>query len=389
MEKHEYVVVGTGVAGTSAAAAVREHDEQASITLLGEEEMPLYSRIMLPRYIGGEIQREGLQIRRPEWYLEQKINLVTGVRAESLDAGEKHLSLSDGSVLGYERLLLATGARCFVPPVEGAELPGILTLRTMKDADRIRKWCDGVNTALVVGGGLLGLELAGCLTRLGLEATVVELAAWLLPLQLDEEGGRFLQAILEQKGLRFVLDKQVKSFSGAKSVTRATLQDGRELDAPLVLISAGVRPRVELARGAGAAVGRGITVDDHMVTSLPEVFAAGDCAEHRGRLYGVWPAADEQGKVAGAAMAGGKASFSNRPPSHNLRVNDLDVFSAGRLDSGLEARVEKDARAGRFEKLFLNEQGSTVGAILIGDMARRQEIMAVLSETNGSENSSS
>jgi nitrite reductase (NADH) large subunit len=375
MEIKNYLIIGTGVAGTASAAAIREHDPDGRIFLLGDEELPLYSRIRLPEYLTGRVERERLVIQKPQWYSDRRIDLMTGTRAESIDAQAGRVFLSGGSALPYDRLLLATGAGCWVPPVPGRGLPGILTVRTVADVDRLKSAAAGQAAAVVVGGGLLGLEMAGAMGQIGLEVTVVEVAPWLLPRQLDREGGELLQRVLEKRGIRFLVGARVDSFSGKDHVEAVCLTGGAELAAAVVLVSAGIQPDVALAREAGIEIQKGITVDDRMATSLPGVYAAGDCALHRGITYGLWPAAEAQGKVAGTQMAGFGATYNGTLPSHTLKVSGVDVFSAGRFDIDDEARCKRNRGEETYQKEVFDDDGNTVGAILIGDLGDRNKII--------------
>jgi nitrite reductase (NADH) large subunit len=319
-----YVIVGASVAGTAAAAAIRERDPDGRITLLGEEEFGLYSRIRLPEYLAGRLERERLVIRKADWYAGLNIDLRTGTRAESVDVETARVSLSGGEILAYDRLLLATGADCFVPPFSGHDLPGVFTVRTVLDVDRLRYEAERVKAAAVIGGGLLGLEMASALAYLGLEVTVVEVLPWLLPRQLDRQGGNLLQLVLENSGLKFKTGAEIDNIVGDDGAEAVRLSNGEEISASLVLVSAGVRPRVDLAESAGLQVEKGIVIGEHAETSAEGVYAAGDCAEHRGRIYGIWPAAEAQGRVAGAVMAGGDAVFTDAQTEYRLRLITSD-----------------------------------------------------------------
>ena len=341
-----YVIVGASVAGTAAAAAIREQDPGGRVILVGEEEFGLYSRIRLPEYLAGSLPRERLVIRKGDWYKGLNIDLRTGTRAESVDLKAARVSLPGGEALAYDRLLLATGADCFVPPFAGHDLPGVFTVRTVKDVDRLRARAEEARDAVVIGGGLLGLEMASVMARLGLAVTVVEVLPWLLPRQLDRSGGELLQRILEENGLKIITDANVEAIAGKTDVSAVRLSKGEEVPASLVLVSAGIRPRVDLARSAGLRVEKGIVIDDRGNTSAEGVYAAGDCAEHRGRVNGIWPAADAQGRVAGTVMSGGEAVYSGTPDEHRLK--------------------------------FIARDGRTVSAMLKGDPDDRRKILEAI-----------
>lgn len=345
---NNHVIVGAGVAGTAAAMAIRERDPDGRIILLGEEEFGLYSRIRLPEYLAGRLERERLVIRKRDWYAGLDIDLRTGTRVEEVDLKAARVALSGGEALAYDRLLLATGADCFIPPFTGHDLPGVFTVRTVKDVDRLKARADGARDAVVIGGGLLGLEMASVLAHLGLAVTVAEVVPWLLPRQLDRPGGELLQRILEKNGLKIKTDTKVEAIVGKADVNAVRLSGGEEIPAALVLVSAGIRPRVDLATSAGLKVGKGIIIGDQAETSAEGVFAAGDCAEHRGQIYGIWPAAEAQARVAGTVMAGGNAVYSSTPSEHRLK------FTAG--------------------------DGRPVSVLLKGDFSDRQKILAAIGD---------
>jgi nitrite reductase (NADH) large subunit len=342
-----YVIIGASVAGTAAAAAIRDRDPDGRIILVGEEEFGLYSRIRLPEYLAGRLERERLVIRKSDWYQGLNIDLRTSTRAESVDLKGASVSLSGGETLSYDRLLLATGADCFVPPFAGHDLPGVFTVRTVQDVDRLRARAEGAREVVVIGGGLLGLEMASVLIQLGLAVTVVEVLPWLLPRQLDRPGGELLQSILEKNGLKIKTDTSVEAIVGKDGVSAVRLSEG-EIPASLVLVSAGIRPRVDLAKSAGLRVEKGIVIGDQGNTTAEGVYAAGDCAEHRGRIHGIWPAAEAQGRVAGTVMAGGEAVYSGTPDEHRLKFTAAD--------------------------------GSTVSALLKGDPSDRRKVLEAIDD---------
>lgn len=372
------VVVGTGVAGVEAALSARQRDPSCRIRLIGSEDTSFYARIRLGEVVAGRTPPDRLVLKDPKWFGERDIDLALGVRAEGLDPAVARVRLSTGEWVPYDALLLATGAVPFLPPIPGVDREGVLSLRDMTGAIRLRERALRSATAVVIGGGLLGIEVAAALRQNGLSVTVVETAPWLLPRQLDREGAAVVQRHLEARGLIFLLGAQVRAVLGEPRVQAVALVDGATLEADLVLVAAGVRPEVSLAREAGIVWNRGIVVDDRLATSAPGVFAAGDCAEHRGRVYGIWPAAEAQGRAAGAAMTGGEVRYEGTVPSTTLKVTDLPVLSAGDLATG-EGRIEEVSQGeGVYRKLVRDADGRLVGAILVGDLSERRSILRAL-----------
>ncbi len=376
-----FVIVGTGVAGVEAAASLRARDPHCRIRLVGAEPYPFYARIRIGEVVAGRVVPERLVLKGPEWYRDRQVDLSVGVRAEVLEPFAGRVRLSSGEDVPYDALLIATGAVPFVPPIPGADLDGVMTLRDLAGALRLRERALASSHAVVIGGGLLGIEAAASLRLLGVAVVVIEAAPWLLPRQLDRDGSSVVQRFLEARGIAFRTGAQVRAITGAGRVEAVVLGSGEELAAGLVLVAAGVRPDVGLAREAGLAVNRGIVVDDRLSTSAPGVFAAGDCAEHRGRLYGIWPAAEAQGRAAGAAMAGEDPRYRGTIPSSTLKVADLPVLSVGEV-APAEGREEEVSRGeGTYRKLVRDPEGRLVGAILVGDLSERRALMQAVEAT--------
>ncbi len=362
----KHVIIGNGVAGTEAALAIRKTDPQAEITIISESSHLFYYRPRLIEYLAGEVTVDDFIIHKPDFY--EKVNITNALSTEvvKIVPGENKVLTKDGSSFPYDRLLLAAGASCFIPRIEGVDRKGIFSMRSVGDADEIREYAKGKRKAVVIGGGLQGLETAHSLIKLGLEVACVEVAKWLLPRQLDAEGARLLQRLLEKKGLSFVFPDFAASFGGKDGVENVILRSGRELDAEEVVICAGIRTRNQLAQEAGLKVNRGIVVDDHLQTSADGVYAAGDVAEHNSQIYGLWEAAKEQGEAAGLNMAGQKTEYAGTVPSSTLKVTGIDLYSAGDFNPGQDRRVLTSDRDGAYRKLVLEDR-RPIGAIVVND----------------------
>lgn len=378
MSAKHHVIVGAGVAGIEAAAAARAEDAEGRITVLTDEDWPYYSRMRIGEVVDGRTPPEKLFLRLPEWYDEQRITLRQGVRVDGVDPAAARLHLADGDTLAYDTLLLATGARPFVPPFPGADLPVVRTLRRMDDAVALRDRIPEMRRAVVIGGGLLGLELAASLAGAGLAVTVVEVAGRLLPRQLDAAGGALVRELLERRGIAFWLSATVARVMPDSDGVQVESGADDALPADMVLVSAGVRPVVDLARDAGARVEKGIVVDDRLATSLPGVFAAGDCVEHRGELYGIWPASGEQGRAAGRAMTGAEVSYAGSVRMTTLKVAGIGVFAMGRTGDE-DGEVEAGRAGDDYRRLVRDGGGRLVGATLVGDLSERRAIVAAMS----------
>jgi nitrite reductase (NADH) large subunit len=365
-----YVVVGNGVAGVTAAQSVVRADPAVEVHIFGEEPYPYYQRPRLWEFLAGEIEQQTLYFRSMEWYAAKGIQVHLGAQVTALDPAEHRLTLADGSSIHYDRLLLATGAQPFVPPFAGADKDGVFTLRTLDDARAMKAYASEVRSAVVIGCGLLGLETARALLSLGLDVSMIESAPHLLPRQLDAEGAQVLQVRLEVMGLHFLTDAATEAILGNRHAMGVRLKDGRVVEGELVLISTGIRSRVEPAREAGLEVNRGLIVDEQLRTSAADVYAAGDVAEFEGIVYGIIPAATEQAQVAATNMVtDGSATYSGTVPATTLKIVGIDLTSLGDATAtgdGCVVLRREDPATGVYRRLALRD-GKIVGAILLGD----------------------
>jgi nitrite reductase (NADH) large subunit len=378
--KTTYLIIGNGVAGTTAAEAIRQQDPKGSITILSEEDIPFYYRIRLNEFIAGDIGEDKLIAKKESWYQEQRIDLRINTRITGLDVAAKHLTADSGEKLSFDRLLLATGSHSFLPPIDGINQQGVFALRQIKDARAILAQAKNVAEAILIGGGLLGLETGNALRRLGKKVTVIESFPRLLPRQLDSKGAARLQKLMEQMGFSFRLSAMTKTITGSKGQAEGiVLEGGDTLSGRMVIVSAGVRPNLELAKGGGLDCDKGVTVNDQLETSTKGIYAAGDVAEHRGVVSGIWPAAMQQGKVAGANMAGGKAEYHGTTMSNILKVAGIDVAAAGNIDA--EGRYESQVVSSDavYKKLVI-ENNRPIGCIMVGDTKNFNTITRYITE---------
>jgi len=374
-----YLIIGNGAAGNSAAETIRNHDPDGKILIFSQESQPFYYVPALPEYLAGRKQADQIIIHPRNWYEEHRIDLHLDTRVTAIDPVQKAIMTARGERFSYDKLLLATGGNSFVPPIQGADSPGVFTLRTLADADRIKAAAASAKTAVLIGGGLLGLEAGNGLRRLGLKVVVVEFFPRLLPRQLDAAGAAMLLQQMEAMGFVFHLNAKTREIAAGPGGLTVSLESGEPLKGDLVLISAGVRPDLFLAQALGLELDKGVKVDDAMKTSRDGIYAAGDLIEHRGRSYGIWPAAQEQGAVAGAAMAGQMATYQGTLPSNVLKVVGIDLVAAGDIDAEgkLAAVVRADSAKKIYRKLVIRDN-LLVGAILLGDIRGSAEIQAAI-----------
>ena len=369
------MIIGNGVAGITAARALSGSGNEVEIYT--QETHHYYPRPRLQSFLAGEIELEELPLYPPAWYEKRGIAVRLGVEVVELDPTAKRITLADGRQVAYDRLLLATGSRPFVPPIEGLDKAasshvrsgGVFSLRTIEDALAIRERAKSTKRAVVVGCGLLGLEAARALMVLGLEVTVLERGPYPLQRQLDAEGGALMGELIEAMGIEVVSNASSQAILGDGLATGVLLQDGRRIEGDLILISAGVRCNVGLAQEAGLEVSRGVVVDEHLRTSADDIYAAGDVAEFRDRVYGIIPACLEQARVAAVNMLGREqAEYQGTISSNTLQVVGVDCTSIGIVHppEGEGYQELRKSEAGVYKKLVLKD-GRLVGAILLGD----------------------
>ena len=364
------VVVGAGVAGVTVTEEVRRALEHAELTLVGDEPYAFYNRMAITRLVSESVSIDSLYLNRRDWAESRRIDYRRGVAATEIDRENRQVSLSDGHRVPYDRLVIATGARPFVPPIDGFGAEGCFVLRTIDDAVQIqqhirRRRC---RTAVVVGGGLLGLEAAYYLAQLDLRVLVLDRGPWPLSRQLDEHAGALVWEMLQDLGIELVPRTEALRILADGAVSGLELGDGGSIDGELCLVATGIQPNSELAAAAGLEVSVGITVDDGMQTSDTDIFAVGDVVDHQGRRVGLWPASVEQAQVAATRMVGGDAAYSASAQPARLKVPGIDLLSIGVVDATTsESRTVAVSAYGtrRYRKLVL-EGGRLTGAIILG-----------------------
>ena len=372
------LVVGAGIAGLSAVEAARASNASARITLLGREAHLPYYRMNLTRYLAGEVRFDELPIHPESWYSEQDIKLKLGAEVRAIDPEGHKVELADGSFLAYDKLILTAGAHPFMPPIPGAVRSCVSTLRTIADADCILAEARPKARSVVIGGGILGLEVAGALARQGCMVDVVEGFGYLLPRQLTSRAAALLAEKVVELGIRIHTGAQVEQVQGDERVRAVLLDSGDLLEADLVVVAAGVRPNSYLARRAGLKVKQGLIVDDRMTTSHPDIYAAGDLAEHAGALYGIWGPALFQGRIAGMNAAGESAEFGGIARSNMLKVLGVDMFSIGTIDGSDGSYLSFDHEAdGNYTHLTFRDK-NLKGAVLLGDTSMSARLKSAI-----------
>ncbi|MEO0062650.1 MAG: hypothetical protein RLZZ08_1210 [Pseudomonadota bacterium] len=366
------VVIGNGMAGCRAVEEVLARDAaRFSITIFGAEPRVNYNRIMLSPVLAGEKTFDEIVINTPEWYADNGITLVSGDPVVSINREAKEVVARSGRVEPYDQLLIATGSDPFIIPVPGKDLPGVVTFRDLDDVDKMLAAADRGGDAVVIGGGLLGLEAAHGLSLRGMKVTVIHLMPTLMERQLDEAAGWLLKAELERRGQVILTGADTAEIVERDGhVGGVLLKDGRTIPADIVVMAVGIRPATMLARMAGLEVERGIVVDDHMVTSDPDVLAVGECVQHRGACYGLVAPLWDMCRALADHATGTPSGYGGSVTSTKLKVSGIDVFSAGDFSGGdgAEDIVMRDAARGIYKRVIVKDD-RLIGAVLYGDTA--------------------
>ncbi|WP_242652764.1 FAD-dependent oxidoreductase [Intrasporangium flavum] len=378
--RRHVLVVGNGMAGARFAEELRRRDAEVAVTVVGEEPHEAYNRVLLSTVVAGTIGPRETRLKPNGWWAAHDVTVRTGVRVTALDVTGRTATLTatadpDPEVVRWDELVLATGSDAFVPPISGAtDDLSVIAFRTLDDAERLVAAAGSAHHAVVVGGGLLGLEAARGLLGRGVHVTVVHPAGHPMDRQLDVDGGAVLSRVVQSLGARLALGRQVAERRPASTDApgAVVLDDGTKLPADLVVVAAGVRPRVDLARAAGLDVGRGVVVDDRLHASHPHVHAIGECAEHRGEVPGLVQPGWDQARVLAEVLSGTDpdATYTGTSVVTRLKAPEVDLTSMGRVDVGVhdaghEVLAFTDPVRGRYAKLVLRAD-RLVGAILLG-----------------------
>ena len=389
MMKRKLVMIGNGMAGVRCMEEILKRNREAfDITIVGDEPYPNYNRIMLSHVLQGKTEIKDININDWKWYEDNDITLFTGEKVTEIDPEEKEIKTDKGSAISYDELIIATGSSAFILPVNGNELEGVIGFRTIQDTEFMIETADRYQKAVVIGGGLLGLEAARGLMDRGMEVEVVHLMPSLMEQQLDAPAAKMLKKDLEAQGMKFLMEKQTTEIYGNERVEGIKFSDGTSVECDLVVMAVGIRPNIQLAKHAGLDVNRGIIVDDHMQTSIPSIYAVGECAEHNGITYGLVAPLYEQGTALAAYLTGAKTTgYQGSILSTQLKVAGCDLFSGGKIaeDDETDAIIVHDQFAGVYKKVLV-ANNKVVGVVLYGDASDGTRLFTMLKkETDISE----
>jgi nitrite reductase (NADH) large subunit len=365
------VIVGNGMAAARLVdELVKTSLGRYAIAVIGDEPRLAYNRVLLSSVLAGETASHDIELKPAAWWRDRGVTVKYGARATEIDVGRGELKIAGDESVEFSRLVLATGSTPLRLNVPGADLSAVHTFRDTRDVDLLLSLAARRKPVVVVGGGLLGLEAAYGLAKAGTPVTLLHLMDRLMERQLDAPAAELLKKLVERKGIKVLLNANTARIHGESRVEGVELADGRRIDADAVVFAAGIRPNTALAKEAGISVNRGVVVDDHLQTSAENIFALGECAEHRGICYGLVEPAYEQAGVLARHLASREVAYQGSVVATNLKVSGVSVFSAGDFmgSDGSESILLSDVRRGTYKKLVIAD-GKLTGAVLIGETA--------------------
>ena len=376
------IIVGNGLAGIISAKTLRELDKKVEIEVFAEEKYHYYPRPNLIEFLAGTIPLERMFAFPQEWYREQNINIHLGKPVTRIFPDSQEIEVAGGKKEKYESLLLANGSFSFIPPFKGTDKKGIFALRTLDDAFELLEYLKNHQRVVVIGGGLLGLEIARAMKSRGARVDVVEFFDRLLPRQLDIQGASLLKAQVENMGINVHLGLATEEILGQNDVRGLRFKGEREIEMDMAIVAAGVRPNIRLAKEAGLETDRGLVTDDYLQSSNPKIFGAGDVIQHRGRVYGIIPSSFNQARVVASNILGKKEKYEGTVPSNTLKVAGLDLTSVGLVnpEEGTSEEFRKEKKEEGIYKKVVIQKGVVVGAIWMGTKKGVNEINRIISQ---------
>ncbi|MDF2671122.1 MAG: nitrite reductase, partial [Paenibacillus sp.] len=380
-DKQKLILIGNGMAGINTIEhLLKLAPDKYEITVFGKEPHPNYNRILLSYVLSGHSDVNDIVTHSYDWYETNKIQLYTSESVISIDTASGTVVSDKGRVIRYDKLIIATGSNPFMLPLPGADKEGVIAYRTIQDCQKMIEAAKTYKKAVVIGGGLLGLEAARGFLHLGMQVDVVHIVDTIMERQLDRTASKLLQDALEVQGMNFLLGKQSAEITGGKRVSGLKFKDGTVAEADLIVMAVGIRPNVELAKNAGVEVNPGIVVNDYLETSIPSIYAVGECAMHRGVAYGLVAPLFEQGAVLAKHLAGiHTAPYEGSVVNTKLKVSGVDVFSGGQFmeTEGTKTIRVQDDFTGIYKKVVVADN-KIVGAVLFGDISDSTRIMNMI-----------
>lgn len=372
-----HVILGNSAAGFSAAVQIRQLDKEDEVVVISKEKTPVYAKIMLPYYIGDDIDREKLFLKKLEFYKEKNIELILGKEAQFIDVQRDEVVLDDGTTYNYDNLLIAVGGVPFIAPVGNLDMIDYYTINCLSDADTIKKAAKEGEHALIIGSGLTGIEMAFALSKCGMDVTLVERGDTILPMLLGNTGSRIMSTYLEKAGVEIFLETTVDRIEPSDNQNVAVLSEGTKVPFDMFIFAIGSRPNISIVEGSPIEVSKGIIVDEYMKTSMPNIFAAGDVAEPRFKTQDgfvssyIWPNAMAQGRCAANNMLGYDIPFDTSGFQNTVQLRDVPFYSVGLVrptEPGYKIKARHDDALGIYKKLVAKD-GLLCGVQMIGDIS--------------------
>ncbi|GAW92008.1 NAD(P)/FAD-dependent oxidoreductase [Calderihabitans maritimus] len=383
-----YVIIGNSAAGIGAVEGIRKVDSDNPITIISDEPYHTYSRPLISYYLAGKVSKEKMIYRKKEFYNQNRVEPLLGIKATKIDVTGKRVELENGEAVSYDRLLIATGSKPFVPPVDGLDKERVFTFLKLDDVEKIKEVARPGAKAVIIGAGLIGLKAAEALGLLGVQVTVVELADRVLSAILDGEAAAIVQQHLERQGICFELNTTAQKIHGEKQVTGVTLQNGKELTCDFLIIAIGVRPNIDLVEGTPVKVDRGIIVNEKMQTNVADIYAAGDVAQGFDIVYGqqrlipILPGAYKQGETAGLNMAGKEVTYPGGFAMNSIGFFGLPMITAGIVNpegEGYEVITLSQPEHQNYKKIILKED-RLVGFICLNKVDRAGILTSLIND---------
>lgn len=370
---YDYLIIGNGIAGLAAAEEIRKNDENGKILIVSKEEIQTYWRTRLSALIAKDFDKDDIYVKKEAWYQEKNIEEKLDTEVEKLDLENNQAILANGEEIEYGKVLLATGARAFVPPIKNVESKGVFAIRSLDDLISFKEYAADKKEVVIIGGGILGLEAAFSVKELGKEVSVIETADYILNRQLDHELSKKLEKSLNEMGIKTFTGKATEEILvNDGKVSGIKLSNGEEIKADVIMVQAGIRSIIDLAKNSNLEVDRGIIVNDNLQSKKENVYAAGDCAQIGNFTIGLWTASQEMGKIVGRNMTGAKETYEKPKPFSTLMIGNIKVFSAG-MTSGEGIEEMKAEKDGNIYKLF-KKDGKFVGGILWNDIKMQNDV---------------
>lgn len=376
---YDYLIIGNGISGLSAAEEIRKEDQDGQILIVSDENRLTYWRTRLSELIEKDYTDEEILVKKEAWYKEKNIEVKLGTHIDKIDKENKKAITKDGEEFEYNKLLIATGSHAFVPPIKNADAEGVFAIRSSEDLKHFKDYLHDKKKLIIIGGGILGLEAANSISHLGIEITIVEACDYLLPKQLDRDLSQKLEKSLNDMGMKTLTCKFSEEILVKDGrVCGLKLKDGEEIEADAIMIQAGIRANIELAQNSGLATDRGILVGENLQIEGEDIYAAGDVAQIGNFSIGLWTASMEMGKIAGANMVGSNKLYEQPKPFSTLMLGDVKLFSAGQISGeGIEELVKEDGE--KIYKLFKSGD-KYVGSILWGDIKYQMDAKKIVFE---------